>query len=482
MIPLSLAEVAHLVDGVVVAADGPEPRDTETAETAETVTVSGDGVTDARECVAGSLYVARVGEHADGLDYVPQAVAGGCVAVLATRPAGELPTVLVPDVQRAFAALAAGVLGRLPGVKVVAVTGSSGKTSTKDLLAQVLAGHGATVATAQSFNGEVGVPLTVLRADRSTRHLITEMGARGAGHIAYLTGIAPPGVAVVLNVGSAHLGEFGSVQEIASAKGELVAALRPDGLAVLNGDDPLVRAMAARTSGRVVLVGRCADADVRAEQVRLDADARATFSLVADGRRAEVRLALHGEHQVANVLAAVAVGLEVGMSLTDVVAAVEAARPTSRWRMAVTDRPDGVRIVNDAYNANPESVRAALSALAAMGAGRRTWAVLGEMRELGLQSVAEHDAVGRLAVQLDIARLLAVGPGARSVQVGAVRGGAREERAGYVPDTEEAYELLSDQLRPGDVVLLKSSRDAGLRHLGDRLAAARLGPAGGDAS
>ncbi len=479
MIPLSLAEVAHLVDGVVVAAAGPGPRD---AATAETVTVSGDVVTDARECVAGSLYVARVGEHADGLDYVPQAVAGGCVAVLATRPAGELPTVLVPDVQRAFAALAAGVLRRLPGVKVVAVTGSSGKTSTKDLLAQVLAGYGATVATAQSFNGEVGVPLTVLRADRSTRYLITEMGARGAGHIEYLTGIAPPGVAVVLNVGSAHLGEFGSVQAIASAKGELVAALRPDGLAVLNGDDPLVRAMAARTPGRVVLVGRCADADVRAEQVRLDADARATFSLAADGQRARVRLALHGEHQVANVLAVVAVGLEVGMSLTDVVAAVEAARPTSRWRMDVTDRPDGVRIVNDAYNANPESVRAALSALAAMGAGRRTWAVLGEMRELGPQSGAEHDAVGRLTVQLDIARLLAVGPGARSVQAGAVRGGAREERAGYVPDTEEAYELLSDQLRPGDVVLLKSSRDAGLRYLGDRLAAGHLGPAGGDAS
>jgi UDP-N-acetylmuramoyl-tripeptide--D-alanyl-D-alanine ligase len=470
VIRLSLAEIAEIVGGVVMAGSGDRPAP-------GSVIVTGRVVTDARECDAGSLYVARVGEHADGLDYVPQAASGGCVAVLATRPAGDLPTVLVPDVQAAFAALAVGVLGRLPDLEVVAITGSSGKTSTKDLLAQVLGGHRPTVATERSFNGEVGVPLTVLRADRSTRYLITEMGARGVGHIRYLTGIARPQVAVVLNVGSAHLGEFGSVAAIASAKSELVAALGPAGLAVLNGDDPLVRQMAASTVGRVALVGRCADADVRAENVRVDADARACFTLSAAGTRARVRLALHGEHHVANALAVVAVALEAGMPLPEIVAAIEAAPAASRWRMAVTDRPDGVRVVNDAYNANPESMLAALRALAAMGTGRRTWAVIGQMRELGTRSAAEHEAVGRSAVRLGIDRLVAVGPGAEPVHAGALAAGAQEGCSVHLPDTERARVLLTDQLRPGDVVLLKSSRDAGLRYLGDRLSSVGSGAA-----
>jgi UDP-N-acetylmuramoyl-tripeptide--D-alanyl-D-alanine ligase len=475
VIPLTLAQVAEIVSGVVRwSGPGGGPG-------AGSVLVTGGVFTDARECDAGSLYVARVGEHADGLDYVPQAVSGGCVAVLANRPADHLPTVLVADVQAAFAALAAGVLDRLPDLEVVAITGSSGKTSTKDLLAQVLAGHGPTVATEQSFNGEVGVPLTVLRADRSTRYLITEMGARGVGHIRYLTEIARPQVAVVLNVGSAHLGEFGSVAAIAAAKSELVAALDPAGLAVLNGDDPLVRQMVASTVGRVVLVGRCADADVRAENVRVDADARACFTLFAAGSRCEVRLALHGEHHVANALAVVAVALEAGLPLPEVVSAIEVAAAASRWRMAVTDRPDGVRVVNDAYNANPESMRAALQALTAMGTGRRTWAVVGQMRELGVSAVTEHRRVGRLAVRLGVDRLVVVGPGAESVHDGALEAGAQEGCSVYLPDTEQAWALLTDQLRAGDVVLLKSSRDAGLRYLGDRLSFVDSGSAVGPA-
>jgi UDP-N-acetylmuramoyl-tripeptide--D-alanyl-D-alanine ligase len=466
MIALTLAEAAEAVGGRLI-----DPTDSTAGGSAAETVVSGPVVTDARECGPGSLYVARVGEQADGLDYVPQAIDGGAVAVLAARPAPGLPTVLVDDVQRAFGKLAGAVLARLTDLTLVAITGSSGKTSTKDLLAQILGRLGPTVSTDRSYNGEVGVPLTVLRADASTRYLVAEMGARGVGHLAYLTGFARPQIAVVLNVGSAHLGEFGSVEAIARAKGELVEALAPDGLAVLNADDPRVRAMAARTAGRVLLVGRSADADVRALDVRVDADARAAFVLACGDQRADVRLALHGEHHVDNALAAAAVALDLGLALPEVAAALSAAAPASRWRMEVTDRPDGVRVVNDAYNANPESVRAALKALAGMGIGRRTWAVLGEMLELGDQSVAEHDAIGRLAVRLDVSRLVAVGPGARAIHTGAVQEGSWGAESIYLPDVDAAYRLLAEELTTGDVVLLKSSRDAGLRVLGDRLVA-----------
>jgi UDP-N-acetylmuramoyl-tripeptide--D-alanyl-D-alanine ligase len=246
---------------------------------------------------------------------------------------------------------------------------------------------------------------------------------------------------------------------------------------VLNADDPRVRAMASVTPARVVLVGQSADAGVRAEDVQVDAHARAEFTLHAGERSARVRLGLHGEHHVGNALAVAAVALELGMPLDDVAAALGRARPVSRWRMEVTERPDGVTVVNDAYNANSESMRAALKALVAMGRGRRTWAVLGEMLELGPDSVREHDAIGRMAVRLDVSRLVAVGPGARALHTGAVQEGSWGEESVHVPDLETAYELLRRELREGDVVLLKSSRDAGLRALGDRLASGGEVPA-----
>ena len=267
MIPLSLADVAALVAAELHG----DP----------TTVVDGPVVTDARECARGSLFVARTGEHADGHDYVPQAVERGAVAALVTRPVEGLASLVVDDVQAAFEALARGVVDRLPDLSVVAVTGSSGKTSTKDLLAQVLAELGPTVAARESYNSEVGVPLTVLQVRPDTRYLVVEMGARGVGHIAHATRVVPPDVSVVLNVGSAHLGEFGSVEAVAAAKSELVRELRPDALAVLNADDPRVRAMASVTPARVVLVGQSADAGVRAHDVQVDAQARAEFTLHA---------------------------------------------------------------------------------------------------------------------------------------------------------------------------------------------------------
>jgi UDP-N-acetylmuramoyl-tripeptide--D-alanyl-D-alanine ligase len=472
VIAMTLAEVAA-VTGARLTGQDVDPSQV----------VDGPVDTDARRLAPGGLFVARVGEHADGHDFVPQAVEHGAVAALVTREVDGLASLVVADVQEAFERLARAVVDRLPVATVVAVTGSSGKTSTKDLMAQLLARRGPTVASAESFNGEVGVPLTVLRATAETRYLVVEMGARGVGHIAHLTGIAPPAISVVLNVGTAHLGEFGSVEAIARAKSELVSALPPDGLAVLNADDPAVRAMANVTQAEVLLVGQSPDAQVRVSDVTLDDNARPSFTLsVPPGgvlghpqeSSCRVRLPLIGEHHVENAAQAAAVALRLGMPLSDVAAALGEVAPVNRWRMQLTERPDGVTVVNDAYNANPDSMRAALKALAVLGRGRRTWAVLGEMLELGPDSVSEHDLIGRLAVRLNISRLVVVGQGARPIHTGAVHEGSWGEESVLVPDADAALELLHQQLAPGDVVLLKSSRDAGLRHLGDRLAAEQV--------
>ncbi len=479
MIPMGLRDVATLTGGEL----HPGPGAGRGARV-DDVLVDGPVVTDSREVGPGSLYVARVGEHADGHRFVGLARDNGAVAALTTRPVGELPCVVVDDVQAAFGRLARGVVDRCPKLRVIGITGSSGKTGTKDLLASVLATVAETVAPVGSLNGEVGVPLTVCRVTPSTRFLVVEMGARAVGHIRYLTEVAPPGIALVLNVGSAHLGEFGSIDRVAHAKAELVQALPPDGVAILNADDPVVAAMGRLTDARVVTVGRSEGAMVRATDVALDGLGRPSFTLAVGGRSAPVTLALHGEHQVGNALSVAAAALECRLGLEQVAAALGAARATSRWRMEVIERDDGVTVVNDAYNANPDSVRAALAALAGMAGGgraerrqapdarRRTWAVLGEMLELGDQSRTEHEGVGRLAATLGIDQVLAVGEGARPVVDGARRAGpapAAGAAVSWVPDADTAYRLLCTQLRRGDVVLLKSSRDAGLRWLGDRL-------------
>jgi UDP-N-acetylmuramoyl-tripeptide--D-alanyl-D-alanine ligase len=460
LIPLPLREVVAITGGVLHSPTGDDVSG---------VVVDGPVVTDSREAAAGSLYVARVGEHADGHRFAGSARDLGAVAAITTRPLEDLPCVVVPDVQDAFAALARALVDRSTDLTVIGVTGSSGKTSTKDLLASVLSRHGETVANTGSLNSEVGVPLTVARITPTTRFLVVEMGARGVGHIDYLTRIAPPSIGVVLNVGTAHVGEFGSRAAIGEAKSELVRALTPTGLAVLNVDDPVVAAMRERTRARVVGVGESPSADVRATGISLDEAGRPSFTLVTPEGEAAVRLGLHGEHHVGNALSVAAVALTVGMPPAQVAEALGEARPSSRWRMEVHERADGVTVVNDAYNANPDSMRAALKALAAMGRTRRTWAVLGEMLELGADSVAEHDEIGRLAVRLDIKRLVVVGEGARPIDSGARQEGSWGQESVWVPDADAAHELLSRELAAGDVVLLKSSRDAGLRWLGDRL-------------
>jgi UDP-N-acetylmuramoyl-tripeptide--D-alanyl-D-alanine ligase len=479
MIEMRLAEVAAVTGGRLHRASGDE----------RVTAVEFDS----RAIRPGGLFLALPGERVDGHRFAAAAVAAGAAGVLAARPV-DAPAVIVPPAPRAtgtgldendpdgsgaavlsaLAALAGHMIGALPELTVVGVTGSSGKTSTKDLLAAVLAPLGPTVAPPESFNNELGLPWTALRAGPDTRHLVLEFSARGPGHIAAAAAAVPPGIAVVLNVGSAHLGEFGSVAGIAAAKGELVEALGPDGVAVLNADDPLVAAMASRTGARVVTVGRAGD--VRAEGVVLDAG-RARFRLVSPVGSADVALQLVGEHHIGNALAAAAVALELGATPEQVAAVLSAAAPASRWRMAVTDRPDGVTVINDAYNANPDSMRAALRALVSLAGvhanrrdgppgteahagnatGRRTWAVLGPMAELGVDADAEHARIVALAAELGVREFVAVGCAA----YGADR---------QVDGVDGAVELLRSELAPGDVVLVKASRSAGL----DRVATAIL--------
>ncbi|MFD9511362.1 UDP-N-acetylmuramoyl-tripeptide--D-alanyl-D-alanine ligase [Streptomyces mirabilis] len=464
MIALSLAEIAAVVGGQTY--DIPDPS----------VQVTGPVVRDSREVEPGSLFVAFAGERVDGHDFAEAVVAAGAVAVLASRPVG-VPAIVVEDVQAALGALARHVVERL-GATLVALTGSAGKTSTKDLIAQVLRSKAPTVFTPGSLNNEIGLPLTALSATEETRFLVLEMGARGIGHISYLTDLTPPRIGLVLNVGTAHIGEFGGREQIAQAKGELVESLPPSeagGVAVLNADDPLVRAMASRTKARVILFGESGEADVRAENVRLTDAGQPAFRLHTPSGCSDVTMRLYGEHHVSNALAAAAVAHELGMSADEIALALSEAGSLSRWRMEVTERPDGVTVVNDAYNANPESMRAALRALAAMGKasqaqGGRTWAVLGQMAELGDEALAEHDAVGRLAVRLNVSKLVAVGGREASwLQLGAYNEGSWGEESVHVSDAQAAVDLLRSELRPGDVVLVKASRSVGLERVAQAL-------------
>jgi UDP-N-acetylmuramoyl-tripeptide--D-alanyl-D-alanine ligase len=451
MIPLTLGEIADLVGGEVH--DG-------SAE----VEVSGPAFLDSRAGEPDGLFVAFRGEHVDGHEHAAEAVAGGAAAVLGARPTG-VPTVVVPDARAALQDLARAVLARLRtsgAPRVVAVTGSNGKTTAKDLLARVLGDAAPTVATYGSFNNELGLPLTVLRADATTRHLVLEMGARGIGHLAELCRIAPPDVSLVLNVGSAHLGEFGSRENIAVAKGELVEALAPEGVAVLNADDPYVAAMAARSHARILTFGTSAQADVRLDDVRLDELGRPGFVLAAGDRRAAVQLRLLGAHQATNATAVAAVGLALGLDLDAVADSLGAVEVLSPWRMELRQRADGLVVVNDAYNANPDSMRAALDTLADLGrrSGRRTVAVLGEMRELGPTAGAEHAAIGRVLDELGIDEAVVVGPEAAAIR------GRRTRTAESVP---EALGWLRQNVLGTDLVLVKASRGARLERIADAL-------------
>ncbi len=452
MIPLPVAQVAELTGAEL--ADVPDPS----------VLVTGPVVIDSRDAQPGSLFAALPGTRADGHDFAAAAVAAGAVAVLATRPPG-VPALIVADVQAALGQLARAVVGRLPELTIIGITGSAGKTSTKDLAAQLIEQLGPTVSPPGSFNNEIGHPLTALKVTGQTRYLVSEMSARGVGHIAALCRITPPRLGVVLGVGHAHLGEFGSLDQVALAKSELPAALPPDGVAVLNADDHRVMAMAARTAARVLTFGRSAGADVRAEQVRVDERGRPGFVLVTPSGSASVQLRLHGEHHVSNALAAAALAHELGMGSGAIAAGLSAAVARSRWRMEVTALPDGVTVINDAYNANPDAMRAAIATLAGMAATGRGIAVLGYMTELGPEADALHEAAGMQAAQAGVAALIVVGDDAAPMLAGAKSVGAWPGELVHVPDAAAAVQAVRSRTRAGDVVLVKASHSIALERV-----------------
>ncbi len=438
--------------------------------------ITGPVVTNSRDVEPGSLFVALRGQTTDGHRFITDAVERGAVAVLSEEPVDSVPAIVVPDTTAALGDLARAYLAELrerTGLRVAAVTGSAGKTTTKDLLLQVLRSYGPTVAPVASFNNEVGLPLTVLRADETTRYLVLEMGANHLGELTYLTSIAPPDIAIVLLVGLAHVGEFGGIEAVAQAKTELVQGLLPDGVAILNADDLRVAAMAEHAPGPVVTFGNVTGTRLQAKQVQVRRDGGIDFTVVDNdtGRGYPVSLGLIGAHNVTNALATATAALVLGLPLQEVTEHLGNATTLSPHRMHVTDRPDGVTIIDDAYNANPDSMRAALRTLAVIAnRKRRTIAVLGEMLEMGEDSRARHDEIGRLAVRLNISLVIAVGSGASGIFDGATQEGSWGDEAIFVETLDEAREHLISILRSDDVVLLKSSHGAGLWKLADELA------------
>lgn len=460
MIALTLAEVAEALGGRLVRGDPDR-------------IVEGSVETDSRLVGAGSIFFALPGETTDGALFAPAAVASGAALVVAERELDvDAPLIVVADGVTALADLARAVVARVRAagrLRVVAVTGSNGKTTTKNLLSAILSASGPTVAPAGSFNNHVGAPISMLRVDDATEYLIVEMGASHLGEIARLIGIVTPDVGIVLKVGLAHAGEFGGIDVIQRAKAEMVTDLPPGAVALLHGDDPRVAQMAEQTVARVVTFGIGERNDVRADDVRATASGT-TFDYLADGERHPVALRILGEHHVVNALAALATAREFGIPAAAAISAIEAVPRAERWRMEVLQPGDGVTVINDAYNASPDSTAAALKTLVQITPPEgRSVAVLGEMAELGEYADEEHDRLGLLAVRLNVAQLVVVGERARRIHSSAGLQGSWDGESVYVPDADAAYAFLRGELRPGDVVLVKSSKSAGLRFLGDRL-------------
>ncbi|MGW4505832.1 UDP-N-acetylmuramoyl-tripeptide--D-alanyl-D-alanine ligase [Streptomyces sp. NPDC004436] len=455
MIPLSLQEAALVSDGLLTGIDDPG------------LPITGPLAFDSRDVAPGSLFCCLQGRAVDGHDFAAQAVADGAVAVLAERSV-DAPAIVVPNVLRAMAQIARRVAASYPGT-VIGVTGSAGKTSTKDLLTAILELDGPTVATARSFNNEIGFPVTVSRVKPDSRYLLLEMGARGLGHIDSLCDIACPTISTVLGVGSAHIGEFGSREVIADAKAEIVRALPVHGTAVLNGDDPLVAAMANETDAAVITFGFGEECDVRAEQVGVQLDGRPYFFLVHGGARHRIDLRVHGRHNVLNALAAAATAVAAGIPADRIAQGLRQAEISSGGRMEVTTRPDGVTVINDAFNASPESVLAALGALSDIaGATRRRVAVLGEMAELGAEADAWHARVAEHVVQIRPDLVIGVGADHMSQML------ATMEKAGLTttkPSVDRLAEEIGQVLMAGDVVLVKGANALGLEAVARTLAA-----------
>ena len=453
MRPRRLSEIADVLGGNLEGAD---------------VVVSSVEV-DSRRVRPGGLFVAIRGERDDGHAHVSDAFAAGAVAavVRAGGPAAPGPTVRVAETEGVLLRLAAVERDAMKAV-VVGITGANGKTSTKDLAAAIIGTRLRTHASPASFNNEVGVPLTILGAPDATEALVLEMGARREGDVELLSRLARPDVVVVTNVGVAHMEIFGSWDAIVRATAEPVAALGRDGVAVLNADDPIVRDLRRPPPGRTVLFGTSEEADVRASDVRLDDRGRASFSLDVGGQREPVALGIPGEHMVSNALAAAAAATSLGMTLAECSAGLKGAS-VSAWRMETFTTDGGLVIVNDAYNANPESMAEGLKAARWIARRTRLVAILGAMAELGPVALEEHERLGDLAARLRVDRLIAVGQDARPIAMAAIRQGSGPDDVVVVDTPEEAAADVRAWAVAGDVVFVKGSRVAGLERVAEAL-------------
>ena len=462
MIALTLADVAAAVDGTL-----------ENSDTAADTVVSGSVQTDSRLVGAGSIFFALKGETTDGHLFAEAAVKAGAALIIVERLLPlAVPQIIVADGVVALGALATDVVARVHArgaLRVIAVTGSNGKTTTKNLLRAVLEKHGPTVAPQGSYNNQVGAPLSMLGIDFDTRFLVVEAGAGGPGEVGRIAAMAKPDIAIVLKVGLAHAGVFRTLEATQAAKAELVTGLPDTAIAILNADDFRVAAMRSLTAARVVWFGLDEPADPRADDLVASA-AGTSFTLISGGERRTVTLKILGEHHVMNALAAIAATRELGIPLDAALESIESVTRAERWRMEVLHPGGGITVVNDAYNASPDSTAAALKTLAQLvDPSQRSVAVLGEMTELGDVADEEHDRIGRLVVRLNIQKLVVVGHGARHIHNAAGLEGSWDGESVLVATADEAYDLLRGELREGDVVLVKSSKSAGLRFLGDRL-------------
>ena len=444
MITLTAAEIALLVGGQL--------------HCDKDLLVSKAPVFDSRLATPGCIFLALKGENVDGHDFVAEAYRAGAVFSLTTHRI-DGPCIVVADVLAALSALAAFVRKRLTGLTVVGITGSQGKTSTKDLLAHMLSVAGPTVAPKGSFNNDLGLPITVLQCDERTKFCILEMGARHKGDIARLCEIAQPDIAVVLVVGTAHLGEFGSVQAIAETKSELVQSLSPDGIAILGSYDQYTPAMASLHTGRTIVFGNAQE--VRATDVEIR-EGRPHFDLVTPAGRDAVGMRLVGEHQVSNALAVAAVGTALELPIELIASSLSTAENASKWRMELQDT-FGLLIINDSYNANPDSMSAAMRSLVlfAQERGGESWAFVGKMQELGESSAAQHQVIGTLAQELGIDHLVAIGAPEYGNPMG-------QMLVHHYASIDECL-AMTDYFSAGDVVLVKASRSEGFEVLAQKL-------------
>lgn len=464
MIPLTLEQIALAVNGRLVLGNSGASNQT---------VISGLTDTDSRLITAGGIFVAKPGDLTDGHLFVPAAVENGAELVIVDHEVQtEVAQIVVPDTVVALGELAKVVVANvraLGDLTVVAITGSNGKTTTKNLVAAMCSQVAPTVFPRDSFNNEVGAPLTMLRVEESTRYLILEMGASGPGNISLLTDMVQPDISVVLMIGLAHAGEFGGLDVTVQAKQEIIEALGPQGIAILNSDDYRVMSMKQAAPGKVVTFGYAKEADVQVGEVTSSINGTQFDVLLSHTASRRVSFSVLGEHHVMNAAAAIAVGIELGLPEETIFNALESVTRAERWRMELLGNKEVV-IINDAYNASPDSMAAAVKTLRQIASTEnRTIAVLGEMAELGDFSGEEQDRLALLIVRLGIDQLVVIGDGARRLHISAINEGSWDGESKFYSTPDEAYDYLSSLLTAGDIVLVKSSNSAKLRFLGDRL-------------